>query len=284
MPLLAIGLLFASALLHTTWNLLLKQAGEKFIATWWAVVIGGIVSLVVLFFVGLPPPGTWIFAFFSVLVEAAYFIALSYAYRDHDFSLVYPMARGTAPAFLTIWSLSFLGEHPTLGGMLGLGLIICGLLVIGAGTLIGSSSKGIHLKGIALALTTALFISIYTAIDGTAVRQGHAVAYAFVVFGLLPVLVTPLVLQRYPWPELSGMWHAQRVRLLWIGLLSVASYLFALLAYTFAPLSYSGAIREVSVVMGAFAGWQFLGEKFGWLRMIGAAVLFGGILIIAIYG
>jgi drug/metabolite transporter (DMT)-like permease len=284
MPILAILLLFVSAILHTTWNLLLKQAGEKFIATWWTVVIGGIGSLAALFFTGLPPRPMWIFAALSVLVEAAYFVTLSYAYRDHDFSLVYPMARGTAPAFLAVWSLSFLGERPTPGGLLGLGTIICGLLIIGAGTLLQTQTKSFHLKGMALGLTTAVFISIYTAIDGTAVKQGHAMAYAFVVFGLIPVFVTPFMLRRYPWPQLIDSWNAGRVRFLVIGSLGVISYLIALAAYTFAPLSYSGAIREVSVVMGAFAGWQFLGERLGGTRLIGAAVIFAGILAIAAFG
>ena len=57
-----------------------------------------------------------------------------------------------------------------------------------------------------------------------------------------------------------------------------------MIAYTFAPLSYSGAIREVSVVIGAFLGWRFLSEQMGGTRMLGAAVIFAGILVIAILG
>ena len=39
----------------------------------------------------------------------------------------------------------------------------------------------------------------------------------------------------------------------------------------------SSAIREVSVVIGAFAGWKILGEKLGPLRIIGAVIIFAGI-------
>jgi drug/metabolite transporter (DMT)-like permease len=284
MPIAAIGLLFLSAILHTSWNLLLKKSEEKFVATWWTVTIGGAASLIVLFFIGLPPREIWIFGLLSVLVEGAYFITLSYAYQDHDFSLVYPLARGAAPAFLAVWSLTLLGERPTTGGMLGLALIIGGLLFVGASTLIGSTAKGIHLRGILLALTTALLISIYTAIDGTAIKRAHTIAYAFLVLGLTPLPVTPFVLRRYSWSQVLGAWKTQRLRLLWTGLLGVTSYVLALLAYTLAPLSYSGAIREVSVVMGAFAGWRFLGEKLGQTRVIGAIIIFAGILIIARFG
>jgi drug/metabolite transporter (DMT)-like permease len=68
------------------------------------------------------------------------------------------------------------------------------------------------------------------------------------------------------------------------GLLGICAYLFALAAYSIAPLNYSGAIREVSVVIGAFAGWKILGERLGPLRLVGAAIIFTGILIIARFG
>ena len=69
-----------------------------------------------------------------------------------------------------------------------------------------------------------------------------------------------------------------------MGILGVAAYLLAVLAYSIAPLSYSGAVREVSVVFGAIAGWWFLKEKLGTMRILGAVVIFAGILVIAGFG
>jgi drug/metabolite transporter (DMT)-like permease len=79
-------------------------------------------------------------------------------------------------------------------------------------------------------------------------------------------------------------WNEQRLRLTFAGLLGVLAYFLALAAYSMAPLNYSGAIREVSVVIGAFAGWKLLGEKLGPLRIIGAGIIFAGILVIAKFG
>lgn len=284
MPLPAIGLLLCSALLHTTWNYLLKGSGDKTIATWWVTVMGAGLSLIALFFTGLPPRQLWPFVFFSVLVEAVYFLTLAAAYQQHDFSLIYPMARGAAPAFLLLWSLVLLGERPTVLGMIGLGLIVGGLGIMGINTLLEAQERSLHLKGIGLALATALFISIYTAIDGTAVKQGPAPAYAFLIFVCVPLPVTPFILKRYRWPQLKREWITYGARLPLISALGIGSYLLALWAYSFAPLSYSGAIREVSVVLGAFAGWQFLKEKLGGVRVAGAVIIFGGILMIALYG
>jgi drug/metabolite transporter (DMT)-like permease len=66
--------------------------------------------------------------------------------------------------------------------------------------------------------------------------------------------------------------------------MGIVAYLFALFAYSLAPGNYSEAIREVSVVIGALAGWQFLGEKMGKIRVLGAVVIFTGIILIAVFG
>ncbi len=284
MPLPAILLLLIGATLHTTWNLVIKQAQEKYMVTWWVVVIGGAASLVALAFTGLPPASLWGYALLSVGVEAVYFLTLSYAYGDHDFSLVYPIARGAAPAFLALWAFLLLGEVPTAGGLLGLAFIIGGLILIGASTLVGGRTGSVHLRGVLIALGLALLISTYTAIDGAAVKQGPVMSYAFLIFALVPLPLTPFVMRQYGWPRLRAVWEENRLRLALAGLLGIAAYLFALAAYSIAPLNYSGAIREVSVVIGAFAGWKILGEKLGPLRLVGAVIIFAGILIIARLG
>jgi len=284
MPFLAILLLFISASLHALWNLLLKKSQEKYIAMGWQVILSGIFALIVLLFIGLPPRSMWGFAVISMSLEAVYFILLSNAYSDHDFSLVYPIARGTAPAFLMIWSVLLLHERLTAGGILGIVMIVCGMILIGATSLLQNRGSRLHLKGIAIALAVALIISIYTLIDGTAVKNGPPLPYALTMFMLVPVLTTTYNVRRYGWKRFTSAWDGPRIPLITAAILGVVAYLFALFAYTFAPVSYSGAIREVSVVIGAFLGWQFLGEKMGGIRLVGAAVIFAGILTIAIFG
>jgi multidrug transporter EmrE-like cation transporter len=116
MPILALVLLFLSATMHALWNFLLKSAEEKYIAMGWQVMLSGIFSFFILFYSGLPPQHMWGFAILSMLLEAIYFILLCIAYTDHDFSLVYPIARGAAPALLVLWSTVFLQEQLTVGG------------------------------------------------------------------------------------------------------------------------------------------------------------------------
>jgi drug/metabolite transporter (DMT)-like permease len=105
-----------------------------------------------------------------------------------------------------------------------------------------------------------------------------------IVFFLAPALTSPLMLRRYGWSVLKSELAAHRLGVVSLGLLTVCSYLLALFAYSIAPLSYAGAIREVSVVLGALAGWRFLGERMGGWRAAGAVIIFGGILIVALLG
>jgi len=284
MHILAIVLLLVSAVLHTSWNLLIKQSEDKYIVTWWMVTIGGVFALIALFFTGLPPRQMWTFALISICVEAAYFVTLSYAYHDNDFSLIYPVARGSAPAFLTLWSFLFLHEKLTSGGMLGLGMIIGGLLIIGINTLTQAHVTHLHFKGAAVAVFIALLISIYTTIDGAAVQNGFALPYVMSMFAFVPIPITPFIFREYKWERIKRTLTSQPIRVPLAGVLGVLAYLMAVFSYSIAPLSYAGSIREVSVVFGALAGWWFLKEKMGGIRLLGAIVIFTGIVIIAIFG
>jgi drug/metabolite transporter (DMT)-like permease len=286
MPILAIVLLLTSALMHAVWNVILKQSEIKYVAMNWQVLLSGAAAIVAMFFVGLPPRSLWVFTIFSSILETLYFLLLMYAYTDHDFSLIYPIARGAAPALVVIWAALFLREVPTGGGLFGILLIVLGLVIIGSTSLLQNHENKPHLKGIFLALGVALIISIYTIVDGAAVKDipSAALPYALSMFGIVPLLTTPMVVRRYGWGAFAHAWHEQPWRLVLGGVLGVVAYTTALFAYSFAPLNYSEAIREVSVVIGAFLGWRFLREKMGGYRLLGAAVIFGGILLIAMFG
>src|SRR5262245_18877127 len=131
MPATALVLLFLSASMHALWNFLLKSAEEKYIAMGWQVILSGIFSFILVLFIGLAPGEMWLFAIISMLLESIYFILLCIAYTSHDFSLVYPIARGAAPALLMLWSALFLHERLAAGGYIGLTMITGGIVLNG---------------------------------------------------------------------------------------------------------------------------------------------------------
>lgn len=283
MPLSALGLLLIAACLHTAWNLLIKRASEKQVFTWWALICGLICFSPLLIEVRAFPLSIWPYVLSSAGMEAIYYLVLLGAYQFGDFSLVYPIARGAAPALLTLWAVLFLGERPAPLGFVGIGLLIGGLVVVG-GTTWWRQRKGssIARSALGLALATACCVSIYSAIDGAAVRQVAPLPYTVLVVGLSGVLITPLIVLRYGGRAMLAELRAHWGTILLAGILSLLTYMLVLLAYSFSPVSYGGAIREISVIFAAFIGWRWLGEGFGRARVLGAALIFAGILLIAL--
>jgi drug/metabolite transporter (DMT)-like permease len=283
MPPLALALLVAAGAMHAGWNLLVKRAEAKQLYTWWALAVGVVAFAPLLLLGPALPAAVWPLLVASALVEAVYFVVLTWAYQIGDFSLVYPLARGTAPALLLVWTLLFLpAERPTAGGLVGVGLLVLGLLLVGGrGWWARRAAEG---PALLAALATALCISVYTAIDGAAMHLAAPLPYLVALLGLTAVFTAPAVLLRYGGRALAAEWRASWRTILLGGVLGLLTYALVLQAYALAPVSYAGALREVSVVFGALAGWRWLGEGFGPSRTAGAVVIFAGILVIALAG
>lgn len=285
---IALGLLVLAASIHAGWNLLVKRAGEKQIFMWWAMVVGTLCFMPLLLLSRPLPERVWPYALGSGAVEALYYLALTRAYSIGDFSLVYPLARGSAPAFLLLWTTIFLGEHPRPLGYLGLALLILGLITVGSSTLWAQRNtatlKTVSRKAILIALAVACCISIYTTIDGAAVQFAPTIPYTICILGLSAIFTAPGVLFYYGKRNVVSELRLNWRPILVVGLASQITYLLVLSAYTFSQVNYAGSVREISVVFAALAGWLWLGEKFGPLRIIGSAIIFTGILIIAFAG
>ncbi len=280
----ALGLLVAAGAMHAGWNLLLKRAEHRLLVTWLALLVGSLLFLPVL--VAAPVPrAVWPFVAASAVVECVYYLLLAYAYGQADFGQVYPLARGAAPAFLTLWTVLLLREIPSAVGFLGLALIVLGLVPVGGGEAWwrwkGPAFRG---RGVLAAFGVALCTSVYSLIDGVAVRRTDPAPYTVAILLLGALLLGPPIVAR----EGARVVAAELRRSWWrvglAGALMLLAYSLVLRAYAVAQLAYAGAIREVSVVIAALAGWLWLGERFGARRLAGAVAVFGGIIVLALLG
>jgi drug/metabolite transporter (DMT)-like permease len=285
MSVTVVALLLLAAALHASWNLLVKQAGKKLVFTWWALCTAFVLYSPVLVFGPHLSLRVWPNILFSTLFEVLYFILLTRGYDRGDFSLVYPIARGTAPALLLLWATFFLGEPPhAAGGLIGFAVLLTGLIVVGGGLAWFQWGRSVGLGGLGTALLVATCISMYSAIDGAAVQHTSPLPYGVLIVGLTAAGAAPVVYARYGRQAMLAEWHVNRRRIILVGVLSQATYSLVLLAFTLARVSYTGAVREVSIVFAAVIGWRWLGEQFGLMRTVGAAMIVVGILTIAIAG
>jgi EamA-like transporter family. len=294
-----IGLVAVSAVMHLAWNVRLKTAGDPLRAATIGMLAGSlaIVPLGSAVWwiqgrVALPLEGIAL-GLVSGVVEAAYFIFLAAAYRRGDLSVVYPLARGTAPLLAVAIGVGVLGERLGVAGSLGVTALLVGFLWLqrswraialaragGAG-----ARKAAADSAIVYALATGVMIATYTAIDRVGTRQIDPFPYAAILWvtcSVVLVLWVALVaggdLLRYG-PEAAR-------RAAFGGWLTLAAYLCILVALSVAPLSGVAPLRESATVFAAAWGAVRMGEagdRSEAARRIGASVLIvGGTLLLAV--
>lgn len=277
----ALTLVLAAGLVHASWNLLLKRSEDPLVVGAASVFVGGILFAPVLVG-GFPvPKAVWPYVSTSALVMVAYYSVLGYAYQRGDFSLVYPVARGSAPALIALWAAVFLGESPSPRGVAGIGLVLLGLVVLGGGPLwIRRRHWKTLAPGLLPAFVVAVLISVYSVVDGAGVRLWEPAPYVVLTFAMGGGILVPGLWVRDP-SRVKRVLRQSWKTVVVIAGLTLLAYSMVLRAYQIAPIAYAGAAREIGIVFGALAGWLILGERFGGFRTAGAVLVFVGIGVLA---
>lgn len=289
MPTLAIVLVLTAAVLHAGWNILLKTSGD---ALWTAVrlqAIGtaillpiGIVAWLANGQPAVPFEAIWL-AIVSGVLEAIYFVCLAAAYRRGALSLVYPLARGSAPLLAVAIGILLLGEELLPLAFLGVVCLLVGILLVAQPWRALQAAGREHRGAIGFALATGASIAAYSAVDRLGVRvtepwiYGSMLAVFATVFLGLTVVIGRRVGFLAPAPatvpavttdgrEASGpgtarnMWFARDAI---AGVLALTAYLLVLAAYSIAPLAAVAPLRESGIVLAAAWGALRLGETVG---------------------
>jgi drug/metabolite transporter (DMT)-like permease len=266
-------LVLSSALLHASWNLAIKVSNDRLVTAGAQITLGALAFSPLLLFIELPS-GVWGWVALSSGIHLLYGLSLVAAYERGDLSAMYPIARGTAPALVTVSAAVLLGDEIGAVGLFAISLIVGGIIAIGLNG---------RPRGVGWAIITGLFITTYTLIDGHAVRQlDSALAYTVCVFLGNTVLYWPVVLWRR---GLAGIVASVRIdwwKQLLGGTASALAYILVLVAARISPLGLVSAVRETSVVFGALAGWLLLRERLGGQRMIAATSIAVGLVVVGV--
>jgi drug/metabolite transporter (DMT)-like permease len=272
-----IPLVLVAAVLHATWNALVKSADDRLTAMALIGAAAVVVCLPCALLAPLPRGAAVPFLVGSVALHGVYNLLLIGCYRDSDFNQVYPVARGLAPPTVAVCAAVFVGEQISAVQGAGLGVLTAGMLAIAAGR--GRASR----HGLVYAGLTGLAIAAYTVLDGVGVRRsGTPLGYTGWLF-VAEGLVVPIVW----WVRRGGMTGVRRlssalvIRDAGAGVLSVMAYGLVLWAQTRGALAVVAALRETSVVFGALIGAVMFHERMPSRRVLASALIAGGAVILA---
>ncbi len=274
MPIDVTVLVLGAALMHASWNAIVKSSPDKLLDTAMLAVGGGLVGLAALPFLPLPEPASWPWLTASVVLHFLYFLALIGAYQWGDLSHTYPLMRGVAPLLVALAGVLVLQETLTLPIWAGIVLISIGIV---GPMLVQHDLQNTSARATLSALANAFLIASYTLVDGVGTRlSGDPVSYCVWLFMLNAMPITALALAlrgRALWGYARSRWHWGLVG----SVLTIASYGIVLWAMTRAPVAAVAALRETSVVIATLIGTVLFKEKFAGWRIPGAILVLCGI-------
>lgn len=266
-------LLFA-ALLHASWNAIVKAGSDKLYA---AIAVSGFAALIALILLPFSPQPALASAPYLALscaLQVVYTVLVAKTYQVSEMSQTYPLMRGTAPLLVALVSVLFLGD--ALSALAWSGIAVICLSILGMAFNGRSQSR----TGIWLALLNACFIASYTLVDGTGVRlSGTALGYTLWTFFLngFCLLLWAMVARRHAVSRyLVANWKSGLPG----GIGTLGSYGLALWAMTQAPLAVVAALRETSILFGALLACFVLKERVAGVRIVAACGIAAGAILL----
>ena len=266
-----------AAVMHATWNSLIKGGKNPLLDSMLLSVVALFICLAIIPFVPLPHYDSWPYAAISAFVHIGYFLFLAKSYETGDLSVVYPIIRGLPPLIVMCVSLLFLSDQLSLYGILGVVLVGCGIVIL------SKNPENFSPKILCFALLTVLMIVSYTLVDGIGARlSGHSVSY-LVWFSLVEAIlyIALIFWMRGKEPCMIHIKQYWRRGVL-SSSLAMLGYGLVLWAMTQAPIAYVSALRETSVLWALLIATLFLKEPFQKSRLVSVVFIFLGIATISL--
>jgi drug/metabolite transporter (DMT)-like permease len=262
-----IGLALFAAVLHATWNAVLRSGADRL----WSITVMSVSATAVAIpwalLLPLPEPASWPYLLLSSTLQVGYSVFLVFAYRHGELGQVYPVVRGSVPLLVTLGAFLATGQRPPDLALLGIALVGLGIISLAIGRSRANPAS------ILLALATGLFIAGYSTTDAIGVRlAGNAQAYAawiFIIYGLM----MPAAFIALRGPITLDPRSPETLKALAGGVLSLLAYGAVVLAFALGPAGPISALRETSVVFAAAIGRIFLGEALTPRRLAACAVV-----------
>jgi len=270
---LATLLALGAALLHAAWNLLLKTAPDedRDLTSWGIFLTGGLLVLPVAIALGGPGAAAVPWLALSAAIHIGYVAGLVAAYRHGDFSLAYPLARGSGAVVAAFGGGLLLGDRLPVPAWVAIAVVAGGLVA-----LVGRGVTGTTVRD---ALLTGVAIGCYTLADARGARVSpNPVAYGLITTSAAAAAISVSFVVRGRAPALVRVFPRHRLRWVVGGACTAVAYAMVMVATRHAEVGYVAMLRESSVVVGALIGWRLLREPLGGRRLVASGVVLVGLI------
>lgn len=273
MPISALLLALAAAVVHAAWNLLLSDAEDVHSSSAVAVSAGVVVFAPVAALTWRLHTAAIPYMAASSSLETIYLVLLATGYSVAAMSFVYPIARGSAPVLVLLISVIALGSSVSVGAAIGVVVVAVGIVLV----------RGVRVSGrardLALALSVGACIAGYTLVDKHGITHGNPIAYLELVFTGMAVVYVAGV---WRWRGAAALRAAVNPRSVLAGIGYFGGYALTLGALALAPAASVAAVRESSVVMATVYLAITGREQVGRLRLLGAIAVASGIALVSL--
>lgn len=266
-----------AAILHASWNALVKFGGDRFVAISLMAIFSGVISLAGIFFVGLPSTAALPWLLLSVLFHTGYCLFLSKAYELADFGQIYPIARGVAPLLSALLSWLVLSEIPRPLALLGTVILVSGVIMMAFDGRRGPDK--LDVRAIVCALVTAGFTACYTLSDGAGSRASveplSYILWLFMFNGLAMFCLLWITRRAIVFREIRSHWRHGTLG----GAMQLLSYGIVIWAMKSTPIALVAALRETSVLFAMIISVWMLKEQPSKLRILASAIIMAGVAV-----
>lgn len=280
----AIILVFISAILHVSWNVLLQSEKNPLATSTKALTLGFVIltPFILWYWFATHEPfipfNAYFYGFLSGVAELGYFFFLSYSYQHGELSVVYPIARGSAPALSFLFGLYFLHEKVT-------DLQIAGVLLLLGGIWLVRRVKITGKKGLVPAVLTGVFIASYTVIDKVGLHYTNPILFGELKFFFTAVclLVFMRINKHFIKTVKQNTAKTSFKKIAIIGIFLIVAYQLVLFALSISPVAIVSPLREsASVVVTAWGIWKLKEREGLYVKITGVTLIFFGIILLAL--
>jgi drug/metabolite transporter (DMT)-like permease len=284
---LALVLALVAAVAHASFGALQKGRHDPWLARGAIDLCYAVMALpVALWLVPWPEGRVWGLLLGAMAIHLGYKTAQAMAYSRGDFTVVYPVVRGTGPLITVAAAGIVFGERFTLAQWGGVLLLSGGIFALSAVNLArGGGGRRVLGHALALALLTGGFVAAYTTFDAYGIRATPDpftfLAWFFVADGLVFPWIALARYRRMADPPAPGPLLGRGVV---GGLVAYVSFGSIMLATRLDTVGQAAVLRETSVVFAALIGRAFLGERIGRVRAILVGVIALGAVVVEFGG